>query len=451
MNKVIKNAKIVNSRDTYCADVRIQDGVIAEIGQNITPEEGCTVIDAAGKYLIPGAVDGHTHMMDPGYTDRETFAQGTAAAAVGGTTTVIDHHRTDPLVHTAEILREKIEYLSDKAVVDFGLDGGSVPENIAELQAMWDAGCTAFKAFTCNLHGVKAMSSGYLLEMFRTVASFGGTVLIHCEDDGILTAEDERLHREGRMDYMSQIEWRSPLAEEIAIDTVLRVCRATGARVIVAHVSSPHLLRKLADARAEGVSIYSETCAHYFYLSEEDLAKKGPWLKFTPPVTTKEKNEDMWRMLQRGLVTTSGSDHCPFPRSAKLPGEKNIWEAPNGIPGVETSMRLMLNGVAAGKISINRLVEVMAENPARVYGLAHRKGFIEVGKDADLVIVDMTKEQVLCDEQVVSKCGWTPYNGMHITGVPEMVFVRGELVAKDGCVVGKPGHGQFLHRGAVTI
>ena len=130
MNKVIKNAKIVNSRDTYCADVRIQDGVIAEIGQNITPEEGCTVIDAAGKYLIPGAVDGHTHMMDPGYTDRETFAQGTAAAAVGGTTTVIDHHRTDPLVHTAEILREKIEYLSDKAVVDFGLDGGSVPENI---------------------------------------------------------------------------------------------------------------------------------------------------------------------------------------------------------------------------------------------------------------------------------------------------------------------------------
>lgn len=181
-------------------------------------------------------------------------------------------------------------------------------------------------------------------------------------------------------------------------------------------------------------------------MTDKDLEKKGPWVKFTPPMKSKEDVDRMWELFDKGYVTTIGSDHCPYPKSAKLPGEKNIWDAPNGIPGVETSMRLMLNGVNEEKTTLNRVVEAMCENPAKVYGLYPRKGVIAVGADADLVILDMDKEELISNETVISKCKWTPYDGWRLKGVPDVVMVRGQIVAEGGKVVGKPGMGQFVPR-----
>jgi len=449
MNKgdlLISNGVIVNSKGKCKGNILIKDGKIAAI---LSPEEEAEAsksIDAKGRYIIPGGVDGHTHMMDPGYTDREEFATGTAAAAYGGITTVIDHHRTIPAVYSVKEHLEKVEYLSDKSVVDFGLKGGGSPDNVDKLEDMWKAGVTGFKMFTCNLHGVKAMYSGYLYNTFSEIARFGGTILIHCEDDSICSTNEERLKKEGRTDYLSQLEWRSALAEEIAVETVISVAKKTGARVVIAHVSQPHLLERIKEARDAGYEIYAESCPHYFYLTDKDLEKKGPWVKFTPPMKSKKDTERMWELFDKGYVTTIGSDHCPYPKSAKLPGEKNIWDAPNGIPGVETSMRLMLNGVNEGKTTLNRVVEAMCENPAKIYGLYPRKGVIEVGADADLVILDMDKEELISNDTVVSKCKWTPFDGWKLKGVPDVVMVRGRIVAEGGRVIGKPGMGQYVPR-----
>lgn len=443
---LVKNAVVVSSRSCTPADILVRDGKVLAL---LAPDSGIEadrVVDAAGKYVMPGCVDGHTHMMDPGFTDREDFTTGTMAAAVGGITTVVDHHRTTPAVYSVDILRDKIAYLGSKACVDFGLKGGISPDNVEELEAMWDEGITGFKTFTCNLHGVKAMHSAFLIRSMTEVARLGGTLLIHCEDDGICQYNEEMLRAAGRTDYHSQFEWRSKMAEYVAVQTVISIAKATGCRTVIAHVSQPELLDQIRAAREEGYEIYAESCPHYFNLTVEDLEQLGPWAKFTPPMNTAEKQEQLWKRFDLGFVTTIGSDHCPYPKEQKVPGEKNIWDAPNGIPGIETSLRLMLDGVARGKTTINRVVECMCENPAKVYGLFPRKGQLQPGADADFVIVNLEREKQVCNQNIVSKCGWSPFDGRTLRGVPEKVFVRGAQVAEDGCFVGSTGYGEFVRR-----
>ena len=443
---LIKNAVVVSPEKNRPADILIADGKIEALLAPGAPCEAEIVIDAKGKYVMPGCVDGHTHMMDPGYTEREDFTTGTMAAAVGGITTVVEHHRTIPAVYSVEPHLAKVEFLKDRSCVDFALMGGISPYNVVDLEPMWNAGVVSFKTFTCNLHGVKAMHSRYLLESFHEVARFNGTVLIHCEDDGICQYNEDRLKAEGRTDYLSQWEWRSKLAERVAVKTVVEIAKETRCRVVIAHVSQPELLEVIHEAREEGYEIYAESCPHYFNLTVEDLKKKGPWVKFTPPMNTADKVEKMWNLFDLGYISTIGSDHCPYPKEQKLPGEKNIWDAPNGIPGVETSLIAMINGVNCGKTTLNRVVEAMCENPAKIYGLYPRKGAIEVGADADIVILDMEKEQYISNQNVISKCKWTPYDGRTLKGVPEIVMVRGQIVAENGKVVGKPGFGQYIPR-----
>ena len=308
---LIANALVVSSKSCTPADILVSDGKIAAL---LAPGSGCEaekVIDVKGHHVMPGCVDGHTHMMDPGYTDREEFETGTMAAAVGGITTIVDHHRTLPAVYSVGPLLEKIDYLNERACVDFGLKGGISPDNVEELQAMWDAGITGFKTFTCNLHGVKAMHTAFLMRSFTEVARMGGTVLIHCEDDGICQYNEEVLKAAGRTDYHSQWEWRSKLAEYVAVQTVISIAKETRCRVIIAHVSQPDLLTQLREAREQGYEIYAESCPHYFNLTVEDLEKKGPWAKFTPPMNTAENQALLWKKFDQGFVTTIGSDHCP--------------------------------------------------------------------------------------------------------------------------------------------
>ena len=442
----VDNALVVTSRTQYLANLYVSDGKFAAITGPETILDAERRIDAGGKPVIPGCVDGHTHLMDPGYTERETFITGTMAAAAGGYTTVTDHHRTVPAVYSVGPLLEKIEYLKDRSVVDFALMGGLSPENQGELRAMWDAGITSFKGFTCNLHGVRAMHSGYLLDTFRTIASFGGRALIHAEDDGIIAYEEERMKREGRRDPMAHFEGRSKLAEEIAVQTVLSLAKNTGANVGIAHVSQPHLALEIRRIQEEGYPVFSETEPHYLSMNTEDLKRLGPWLRFTPPVNTPEMQEKLWELFNKGVFDTIGTDHCPIVKEDKEKGLDDVLAAPCGIPGLETALKLMLTGVNAGKTTLNRIVECMSENPAKIYGLYPKKGAIQVGTDADLVILDMEKEETICNSNVISKCGWTPYDGMRVKGVPERVIVRGHTVFENGTVVGKPGFGQFVPR-----
>lgn len=442
----IINGIVVDADSSFPADLLIRDGKIEAVSAPGMKGEADRTIDASGRYLLPGAVDEHTHMMDPGITEREEFETGTAAAAYGGVTTVVDHHRTVPAVYEISSLEEKIEYLKEKAVVDFGLKGGISPDNTDRLEAMWNRGITGFKTFTCNLHGVKAMYPGILKRAFAEVKRWNGTVLIHCEDDSICQINEQQLRAAGRTDFASQNAWRSALAEEVAVEAVIAVAKETGARVVIAHVSQAKLLKRIREAYEEGAEIYAETCPHYLYLTSRDVEKNGPWMKFTPPPRDEKNLEEMWSLYNLGYVSVIGSDHCPYPKSDKLPGEKNIWDAPNGIPGVETSLRIMLNAVNEGKTTLNQVVRTMCENPAKLEGLYPKKGNLRPGADGDVVIVDMEKEEKIQNDRVISKCRWSPYDGRTLKGAPETVLVRGQIVVDHYHVVGRPGMGRFIER-----
>lgn len=445
---LIKNGIVVSSDNSQKANIYVlNEKVVAITEPSIGTGEAVKVIDAQGLYVLPGLVDAHVHMMDPGHPEREDFISGTSAAAIGGVTTVIEHHRTVPPVYSAKVLKEKIAYLNNRSVVDFCLMGGGTPDNVANIEGMWQRGVVGFKMFTCSLHQQPAMNACNLLEMFREVKRIGATVLIHCEDDSLTTLGETLLKENKRFDYLSHYEWRSVLAEEVAVEMVIKIVKETGAKVVIAHVSSPHLLEKIQQACNEGFPIYAESCPHYLNLTTEDLAVKGPWVKFAPSVRKPEVVAAMWDKLNQGYISYLSSDHCPFPKEVKAVGETNIWDAPNGIPGVETGLRVMLTAVNQGKTSLNKVVEVMCENPAKVYGIYPRKGTIAVGADADLVLVDLLKEDVLSNEKIVSKCGWTPFDGWKVQGVPRHVFLRGQALVEDGILKGKAGMGRFIARG----
>jgi dihydroorotase (multifunctional complex type) len=441
----IANGFLVDSKSIYPGVLYIRGGKIVGISRELENQPP-KVIDAGGRYVLPGAIDGHVHMMDPGYTDREDFITGTRAAARGGVTTVIDHHRTLPQVFGSGELVEKRNYLEKRAVVDFGLLGGLSLTNLKALRGMWEAGALGFKGFTCELHEADALLAGTVMNILDEIRRFNGIALFHCEDDWLLKRNEKQLRLQGRKDPLTISEWRSPEAEELAVRALIDAAKKTGARVAVAHTSLPSLVLEQAAARAQGVSIFTETCAQYLYLTEEDLKRQGPFAKFTPPPRKKEDVKGMRWCAAQGLIDMVNSDHCPYPYADKEAGLKDIWQAPFGIPGVETATLILLDLVSQGLLTLSQVAYLRGERPAMIYGLAGQKGSLRVGCDADLVLVDLNKKVMFDNAKVISKCGWTPYHGREVIGDVVLTMVRGKVVMEEGKVVGEPGWGQFVTR-----
>ena len=440
---VIQGATIVSPSGRTAADLLIAGGKVAgwvAPGTGI----GTEVVDAGGLFLLPGGVDAHVHMMDPGLPEREDFITGTGAAAVGGITTIVEHNRSLPFVVNAGLMREKAAYLEDRALIDFAQLGGSHPDNVQHLRPMWEAGAVAFKVFTCNLHGAPAILPGKMLEVFREVASFDGVCLVHAEDESITAGNEARLKAAGRKDFRVVPEWRSREAEQVAAATTAQLARIAGCRVVLAHASHPEVCDLVARERSRGARLWIESCPQYFYLSEDEIDTWGPFHKFTPPARDAASAAEMWRRLESGQIDMICADHAPATREDKSKGLTDIWDCSFGLPGVESVLPMMLTGANEGKVSLERLVDARSRRPAQVYGLWPRKGHLGVGADADLVLVDMAAEKVLRDEDVVSRAGWTPFRGRRVKGLPVMTFVRGRLVAREGRPAIEPGWGRFV-------
>jgi dihydroorotase-like cyclic amidohydrolase len=256
---VVRDAIIVSPEGKTTGDLLVTDGRVVGVVEAGTGR-GAQVVEASGLHLLPGAVDPHVHMMDPGLTEREDFITGTGAAAVGGVTTIVEHHRSLPFVLSAELLRDKAAYLSNRSRIDFALFGGAQPDNIHQLLPMWRAGAAAFKAFTCNLHGAPALLPDKMVECFREVASFDGLVLVHCEDEFITAANETRLRAAGRKDFRVIPEWRTREAEEVAVNTTALIARHTGCRTIIAHASHPEVCDLVKRERQAGAKLWVESC-----------------------------------------------------------------------------------------------------------------------------------------------------------------------------------------------
>lgn len=443
----VKGGKIVSSAGIREGVVYVEQGRVVAVTEELSAPAK-QVIDATGLFVLPGCIDGHVHMMDPGFTEREDFITGTAAAARGGITTVIEHHRHAPPTVNADILEDKKAYLGKRSLIDFSLMGGAQPSNQHEIVGMWERGAVSFKGFTCEIHGQEPLLEGDLFELFTNLARIGGMALIHCESDSLLRANERRLKALGRKDPLAIAEWRSPLAEVLAVRNVAYLAEVTGAKVVIAHVSQPAVIEEIRAARRRGARIFAETCPQYLWLTTRDLQAKGPFAKFTPPPRDEMSQQGLWDALRAGDINIISSDHCPFPHEHKARGIENIWEAPFGVPGVETTLRLMLTGVNRGQLTLPQLVSLMCEGPARVYNLWPRKGNLDPGADADMVLVDMNRREILNNAGITSKCGWTPYEGIETHGAPVMTIVRGEVVAAEGKVPEEVGYGRFVTRDA---
>ncbi|MEA2634318.1 MAG: hypothetical protein QOH92_1085 [Chloroflexota bacterium] len=443
---LIRGGQVVSSADITAADVRIRSGVVAEIGSELKPE-GEETIDAHGLYVLPGVIDAHTHQWEPGFLSPPDFRDVTTSAAVGGITTIIDHPLTRPEVLDARIFQGKVELGERTALVDFALYAGVNPGKLEAMDALWAAGAAGFKFFTCD--------SGSALRPFLTprdqrelllrIRALDAIALVHAEDQMILDQARTRFEAEGRDDLEAFFEWRSPAAERAAMGAILQVALETGARTYFAHVSLPEAAAEIAAAREGGAAVYAETCPHYLSLTQAELLADNAWATSAPPVRD-HAHRDRLRSQLTNEISVVGSDHCSAPG-----GDRSAFSSVHGLPGIETMLPLLLDLVNQGVLKLERLVALVCEHPASLFGLAPRKGFLRPGADGDVTLVDTAHATLLDAKQMVGSAGWTPYQGRRLHGRVVRTIVRGTTVALDGKIVASPGFGRFIRRSSSPV
>lgn len=435
----VRGGTVVTEHGRARLDVHIAGGRIAHVGPARPARE---TIEANGLLVLPGMVETHAHLMDPGDASREDFPSGTAAAAVNGVTTILEHTHGSP-VRTAGELTAKREHLEGRAWIDFGLVAHAWVGMADEATALWREGAAYFKLFTCTTHGVPGHDAASLLTWFGRFARLGAHSLVHCEDEALTAAAQTQLQAEGREDPRIVPEWRSRTAEEVAAAAVGVLSRHAGAAIGIAHCSSPAVVALIERERAAGARVAAEACPQYFLLRETDIDEHGPLRKFTPPARARidADEDDMWRALRDGRLTFLSSDHAPSTVGQKREG--SIWQCHFGLPGLDTTVPLLLDAAARGKLAMEDVVRVHSAAPARHYGLWPRKGALEPGADADLALVDSAARWSIGDRPLRSKAGWSPYAGRSVQGTVVRTLVRGRTVAADGVPVAEPA-GRFV-------
>jgi dihydroorotase (multifunctional complex type) len=430
----IEGGRVVSPDGSAEQNVYVRDGRIDAITTEREDAHEC--VDAAGLLVFPGMVDAHVHLMDPGDPTREDFPTGTSAAARAGVTTVVEHTHAAPVVSAADLLAKR-EHLIDRARVDFALAAHAWPGRQNEVAGVWRAGAAFVKAFTCTTHGLPGFAAGPLRDLFAAVADARAVCLVHCEDEALTHDAETALRASGREDGGIVPQWRNREAELKALRRTGGLAQATGARVVAAHVSHIEALHA-----ADGLVV--ESCPQYLTLTEREVDELGAFRKFTPPARARSSDDlaAMWRALADGRIDYVSSDHAPATVEQKRSG--SIWDVHFGLPGLDTTLSVLLDGAHQGRITYERVCEVYAQVPARLYGLAPAKGTLRPATDADIVLVDPEERWTVRDEDVRSKAGWSPYAGRTLVGRAVRTYLRGEPVARDGDVVAEPGCGRFV-------
>jgi len=442
LDLLVRGGTVVTPSGRARLDLAVADGRIVEIGALGADVSAARVVDADGLLVLPGMVDTHVHLMDPGDPTREDLPTGTRAALVNGVTTIVEHTHGWP-VTTLERLEEKREHLAGRIHTDTGLAAHAWPEHLDEIGPLWRGGVAFFKIFTCATHGVPAMTADLLLDAFRRIADVDGAALVHSEDDLITAAAEARLRAAGRDDNAILPQWRSREAEQVAVATVALLSRITGARVTIAHASTPAVLDLIMRERRLGAPVVAESCPQYLFLREAEVLHHGTFRKFTPPARARSAadEEEMWRRFNVGDITLLSTDHAPSTPAQKRDG--GIWEAHFGLPGLDSTFALMLDAALSGRTSLELVTDRYARAPARRYRLAG-KGELAAGKDADILLIDPDAVRTLRNEDVISRAGWTPYDGREVRGAVVATFLRGVEVARAGAVTTDSPRGRFL-------
>ena len=428
------------------ADIAVTHGVITAIGSEV--RDGAEVIDATGLVVLPGVVDPHVHFNEPGRADWEGWEAGSRGAAAGGVTTVLEMPlNAHPPTTTAAAFDEKLAVASKKSLVDFGLWGGLVPENLGDLAALHARGVVGFKAFMSDsgIEDFHRVPDGILAIGLKQAARLGAIVGVHAESQEMV--ERHSAEHRGETDRLSWCRARPPGAEVEAIRRLLAAMRGAGkgVRAHVVHVSNAAALAEVDAARSKGVAITAETCPHFLAFSEDDFERIGPALKCAPPIRDAATRDELWDALLEGLVDFIGSDHSPCPAGDKHKGDDDIWHAWGGVAGIQSTLPVLLTeGLHARGLTLERIAHLTASAPAQVFGLYPRKGAIAVGADADFAIVDPERAWTFDAHDLQTRSGISPYLGREFRGAVVRTIVRGQTVFVDGEVTGKPGTGRLI-------
>jgi dihydropyrimidinase len=453
---LIKHGTVVTASDMYQGDVYIENDTIVAIGSDL-PMTADRVIDAKGRYVIPGGIDCHTHLDMPfgGTTSADDFESGTIAAAFGGTTSIVDfaiQYRGQTLHHAWETWMKKAE---GKAAIDYGFHMimTEVNDQIEqEMDALVEQGVTSFKLFMAY-PGVFMLDDASIFKAMLRTGKNGGTICMHAENGGVIDVLVQKALAEGKTAPKYHALTRPARAEGEATHRAIALAEIADVPVYIVHLSASEALEMVTEARDRGLLAFAETCPQYLFLSYDNYEEpgfEGAKYVMSPPLRPRETQDRLWRGLAFNDLQAISTDHCPFcMKEQKILGEHDFSKIPNGAPGIETRMSLVYDGgVRTGRISLNRWVELTSTSPAKIFGLFPRKGTIAPGSDADIVVFNPATKQTLSVKTLHMKVDYNPYEGRQIHGVSETVIARGNVIIENGKFTGRAGAGSFLRRSA---
>lgn len=455
MKTLIQGGTVVNERGAVRQDLLLEGGKIVWMGTDC-PDQGAQTEDARGLLVLPGMIDAHTHMDLPvcGTVTADDFQTGTQAALLGGTTCLVDFATQEKGETLSQGLQNWREKAQGKSSCDYGFHMAIsewTPEIARELPEMFREGITSFKVYLTYANQVNDRE---LYEVLTALKAQGGLLGVHCENSGIIEARSAQLKAQGVTGPEGHPRSRPDDAEAEAIHRLLVIAGLVDVPVIVVHLSTQKGMEEIRQARARGQKVYVESCPQYLLLEESRYQESdfaGAKYVCSPPLRRKGDQAALWEALARDEIDTISTDHCSFTMQQKEAGRGDFSRIPGGMPGVEERLSLMYSfGVAQGRISLPQLVTHLAANPARLYGMYPRKGTLQVGSDADLVLFDPEARWTMCAQTQHTAAGYTPYEGWQMKGRVQTVYLRGHKVAQQGKLL-QSGLGQYIHRGKGTL
>jgi dihydroorotase len=440
---ILNNAKAYIHNEIVDCSLAINQGKIFKIAKEANMPKAETKIDLKNLLVLPGLIDVHVHLRDEGKAYKEDFYTGTAAAAVGGITTVLDMPNNEPVTMSIEALRRRMKIAERKILVNVGFYS-EFPKNMKETEEIIREGAVAFKLFMAEqIGGLNIDNDHALLEAFKIVSKLRVPVAVHAEDRTTLKKVEDELKRDNRNDVEAFLRAHSENVEVTAVKRLLKVAEQTNVHVHFCHMSTEIGLKAIIDGKKSGIKITCETTPHNLFLSVDDLRRIGTLALTMPPIREKSHVAALWNGIKNSWIDILASDHAPHTLGEKK--AKSVWDVKVGVPGLETTLPLLLTKVKRGQLSVTGIVRLMAEKPAEVFGLKGR-GFLKEGNDADLTVVDLDRKHKIDALKFHSKAKYSPFDGLSLEGKPVKTFVDGRLIMDEGEIVAEAGSGEIIRR-----
>ncbi len=444
VDSVLTNAKAYLKGQIVDCSIAIEEGKIFKIGKETQMPNADQKTNLKNLLVLPGLIDEHVHLRDQGKAYKEDFQTGTAAAAAGGFTTILDMPNNEPVTMSAEALRNRMEIAERKVLVNVGFYS-EFPKKTSEIKGIVSEGAVGFKLFMgCQIGGLNIDDDRNLQDAFKEVAASNVPLAVHAENKALLTSNEEKLKQAKKSSLAAFQEAHSEKVEVKAIERTLKISASSGVKLHFCHVSTEGGINAIMEAKKSGRKVTCEVTPNHLLLSTADLQHHGQMLIMAPPLRSKNHVEALWRGLEDGWVDALGSDHAPHALSEK--SASSVWNVKVGVPGLETTLPLIFTQVKKNRLSIAKMVHLLAEKPAEIYGLNDR-GFLAQGKNADLTVVDFNFKFKIDASKFKSKAKYSPYDGWEVVGKPVKTFVNGKLVFDEGEIIAKAGSGSIVRGG----